>query len=85
MVSESDLTNDAIFDRLESDVRFRSVATQLLQRYGYLVPQINPESDAGKQQGLLIQERAKWIAQHEGRGDGRIPPKGFPGHAASRS
>jgi len=65
MVSESDLTNDAIYDRLESDVRFRSVATQLLQKYGYLVPQVNPDSDAGKQQELLIQERAKWIAQHE--------------------
>ena len=32
IISESDLTNDAIFDRLENDAQFRSVATQLLQR-----------------------------------------------------
>ena len=44
IIAESDLTNDAIFNRLETDVQFRSVATQLLQRYGYLVPKVNPDS-----------------------------------------
>src|ERR1700741_1368443 len=53
IVSESDLTDDAIFERLQTDVRFRSVATLLLQRYGYLVPKVNPESDLGKQQELF--------------------------------
>src|SRR6202044_1150466 len=33
--------------------------------YGYLVPQVNPNSDLGKQQQLLIQERVKWITQEE--------------------
>jgi polysaccharide biosynthesis/export protein len=65
IVSESDLTNDAIFDRLENSVRFRSVATRLLQHYGYLVPIINPESRQGKEQELLIQERVKWLAQDQ--------------------
>src|SRR5580658_3428527 len=65
IIRESDLTEDAIFERLQSDVRFRSVATLLLQRYGYLVPKINPTSELGKQQDLLIQERVKWIAQEE--------------------
>jgi polysaccharide biosynthesis/export protein len=65
IIDESDLTNDAIFNRLETDVKFRAVATQLVQRYGYLVPNINPDSLAGKQQELLIQERTKWIAQQE--------------------
>ena len=65
IVSESDLTDDAIFERLQTDVRFRSVATLLLQRYGYLVPKMNPDSDLGKQQELLIQERVKWLAQEE--------------------
>jgi len=65
IIAESDLTDDAIFDRLESDVAFRSVATQLLQRYGYLVPKVDPTSLLGKQQDLLLQERAKWIAQQE--------------------
>jgi polysaccharide export outer membrane protein len=65
IVSESDLTDDAIFERLQTDVRFRSVATLLLQRYGYLVPRVNPNSELGKQQELLVQERVKWIAQEE--------------------
>src|ERR1700724_558808 len=65
IISESDLTDDAIFDRLQSDVQFRSIATQLVQRYGYLVPQLNPDSAAGKEQELLVKERAKLIAQNE--------------------
>ena len=65
VISESDLTNDAIFDRLGSDVRFRSVATLLVQRYGYLVPRVNPDSQAGKEQELLVQERVKWLAQDQ--------------------
>jgi polysaccharide biosynthesis/export protein len=65
VISESDLTNDAIFDRLGSDVRFRSVATSLVQRYGYLVPTVNPDSQAGKEQELLVQERVKWLAQDQ--------------------
>ncbi len=65
IVSESDLTNDAIFDRLQTDVRFRSIATLLLQHYGYLVPKVNPDSELGKEQELLVQERAKWLAQDQ--------------------
>ncbi|MBZ5500772.1 MAG: SLBB domain-containing protein [Acidobacteriia bacterium] len=65
IISESDLTNGAIFDRLETDVQFRSVATLLLQRYGYLVPKVNPDSALGKEQELLVQERAKWLAQDQ--------------------
>lgn len=65
IVAESDLTNDAIFDRLENDVKFRSSATLLLQRYGYLTPQVNPESPLGKEQELLIQERVKNITEEE--------------------
>jgi polysaccharide biosynthesis/export protein len=65
IINDSDLTDDAIFDRLQTDVQFRSVATQLVQRYGYLVPQVNPDSAAGKEQELLVKERAKWIAQNQ--------------------
>jgi polysaccharide biosynthesis/export protein len=65
LVGESDLTKDAIFDRLDNDVKFRSVATLLLQRFGYLVPQVNPESPLAKEQELLVQERVKWITQEE--------------------
>jgi len=38
IISDGDLTDDAIFDRLETDTQFRSVATLLVQKYGYLVP-----------------------------------------------
>jgi len=65
LITDSDLTDDAIFSRLETDVQFRAVATALLQKFGYLLPQVNPDSPLGKQQELLIQERAKWQAQDE--------------------
>jgi protein involved in polysaccharide export with SLBB domain len=65
IVRDADLEDPAIYQRLESDVKFRSVATALLQRYGYLLPQINPDSAMGKEQELLLQERVKWLAQHQ--------------------
>jgi polysaccharide biosynthesis/export protein len=65
VLTEDDLTDDAIFNRLVSDVEFRSIATQLVQRYGYLVPQLNPDSVAGKEQEMLSKERAKLTAQGE--------------------
>ena len=65
VVRDVDLMDDSIFDRLETDIRFRSVATSLLQKYGYMVPDINPESQAGKEQALLLQERTKWMAQSQ--------------------
>src|SRR5690242_1939330 len=65
IITDHDLSDDAIFDRLQSDVQFRSVATALVQRYGYLVPQLNPESQAAKEQELLAKERAKWLAQSQ--------------------
>jgi polysaccharide export outer membrane protein len=65
IISDSDLTDDAMFERLESDVPFRAVATLLVQRYGYLLPKVNPESEAGKERQLLIEDRAKWLAQSQ--------------------
>jgi protein involved in polysaccharide export with SLBB domain len=65
IVSDSDLGNDAIFERLETDIQFRSVATTLIQRYGYLLPKFNPESELGKERELLIQERSKWLAENQ--------------------
>lgn len=46
IIGEADLTDDAILNRIETDVPFRSIATQLLQRYGYLAPKVNPDSAA---------------------------------------
>ena len=65
LISDNDLTEEAIFDRLQNDVTFRSVATTLLQQYGFLKANLNPESPAGQEQQLLIRERARYIAQDE--------------------
>jgi protein involved in polysaccharide export with SLBB domain len=65
LISDSDLTDEAIFDRLENDIAFRSVATQLVQRYGFLKPALNPDSPMAQEQQILIRERAKYIAQDE--------------------
>ena len=63
IIGETDLSDYAIFDRLGSDIEFRSVATALVQKYGYLIPKLNPESDLAKEQDLLRVERTKWLAQ----------------------
>ena len=65
LISDSDLTDEAIFDRLETDIVFRSVATALVQKYGYLQPSVNPDSPLAKEQELLTQERVKWQVQDE--------------------
>ena len=65
IVGDAELNDYAIFDRLETDIEFRSVATALVQRYGYLLPKVNPESDLAKEQDLLRLERTKWVAQAE--------------------
>jgi polysaccharide export outer membrane protein len=65
IVVDSDLTNDAIFDRLETEVQFRSLATALVQRYGYLLPKFKPVSDPAKEHDLLIQDRAKRLTHRQ--------------------
>src|SRR5271154_105118 len=49
VVEDSMLTDQAIFERLDRDVTFRSIATRLLQRYGYLIPAPNPDSEYAKE------------------------------------
>jgi len=65
LIADSDLTDEAIYDRLENDVTFRSLATDLVQKYGYIKPTVNPESPMGQEQQILMRERAKYIAQDE--------------------
>src|SRR5229473_3950919 len=69
IVEDSNLTDQAIFERLEQDVSFRSVATRLLQRYGYLMPTPNPDSDFAKQKELVLKERARRLVQIESQED----------------
>ena len=65
IIAEADLAEEAIFDRLQTDITFRSVVTALVQKYGYLLPTVNPDSPMAKQQDLVMQERAKWITEEE--------------------
>jgi protein involved in polysaccharide export with SLBB domain len=69
LVEDSSLTDDAIFERLDRDLQFRSVATRLAQRYGYLLPNINPDSQLGKEQELLLKERVRHLVQIESQED----------------
>lgn len=69
VVDDQNLTDQALFDRLEQDVVFRSVATRLLQRYGYLLPTSNPDSDLAKEQELVLKERARRLVQIESQED----------------
>lgn len=65
VVEDSDLTEQAIFDRLDDDMAFRATATRLLRRYGYLLPNVNPDSEIGKEQELVLKERARRLVQIE--------------------
>ena len=65
LISDEDLTEEAILDRLQNDTVFRAVATTLVQKFGFLKPTLNPESPMAQEQQLLIRERAKYIAQDE--------------------
>src|SRR5256884_5554473 len=69
VVEDSKLTDQAIFERLEQDVEFRSVATRLLQRYGYLMPTPNPDSDIAKEKDLVLKERARRLVQIDSQED----------------
>ena len=72
VVDDSMLTDQAIFDRLDHDIEFRSVATRLVQRYGYLLPAVNPDSALGKQQELVLKERAHIMAQRQDQEQARM-------------
>ncbi len=76
VVEDSKLLDEAVFDRLNRDVAFRAVATRLLQRYGYLIPSANPDSSLGKEEDILLKERARRLVQIEAQEDSEsISPK----------
>src|SRR5215471_7431661 len=76
VVEDSMLVDQAIFDRLDRDVAFRSVATRLLQRYGYLRPSPNPDSNLAKEEDLVLKERARRLVQIEEQEDSEsLQPK----------
>jgi protein involved in polysaccharide export with SLBB domain len=70
ILDDSDLSEQSIFERLDDDILFRAAATRILQRYGYLLPDVNPDSELGKQQELVLKERARRLVQIEAQEDG---------------
>ena len=78
IVVERDLDESAILDRLATDTHFRALATRLLQRYGYLSPQLNPESPMGKEQTLVLRARAEQLARVSTTDTGRGTESGYP-------
>lgn len=76
VVQESNLSDQAVFARLDRDIKFRAVATRLLQRYGYLLPSPNPDSDYAKEQEYVLKERARRLVQIEAQEDaGSLKPE----------
>ena len=63
IVQDEDLEDLAIFNRLHRDTKFRAAATRLLQRYGYLLPTLNPSSEAGREDEDLRKERIRQRAE----------------------
>ena len=80
IVGEQELADAAILDRLATDTRFRALATRLLQRYGYLTPQLNPQSPSGKEEDLELKARAARVA----RATTELGPESGTPEAASR-
>ena len=69
ILEESDLSDGAISGRLQRDLRTRVLATQLLRRYGYLVPKINPDSELATEHNLAMRERAAGVERAADRGN----------------
>ena len=63
LLEESDLSDAAIAERLREELRTRVLATRLLQRYGYLLPKVNPDSELAQEQRLLLQERVQQLVR----------------------
>jgi polysaccharide biosynthesis/export protein len=81
---DSDLADSAIFQRLASDQKLRAAATRLLQRYGYLVPKLNPESEQAHERDLFMQERVRMLAAAQERDQTNAATNANTGGSASQ-
>jgi protein involved in polysaccharide export with SLBB domain len=61
ILEESDLSESAVAGSLHDDLRTRVLATRLLQHYGYLLPKVNPDSDAAIEHNLAIRARSQQL------------------------
>jgi len=65
LIQDEDLVDAAVYMRMNRDQKLRTAATRILQRYGYLLPELNPKSQAGREQDALMLERVKQRAAAE--------------------
>lgn len=63
MVDEQQMSRNGIYERLDTDLKFRAVATRLLQRYGYLTPEVNPKSQMALEQRMQLMAEEKRLEQ----------------------
>src|SRR5260370_14225278 len=61
ILEEADLSESAVTERLREELRTRVLATRLLQRYGYLLPKVNPESELAAEHNLAMRARAQQL------------------------
>ncbi len=72
IIEDQDLADQAVLKRLDEELEFRAAATRLLQRYGFLLAQVNPDSEVGRERALVLQEKAKLIARAELEEENRL-------------
>jgi polysaccharide export outer membrane protein len=65
VVSDSDLTDQAIFSRLQSDSEFRAVATQILARSSHVAPKQNPGLETAQKQEVVSQGPLRSVEEGE--------------------
>lgn len=73
ILDEQDLKEGAVAEQLRRDLRTRVLATRLLQRYGYLLPKINPDSELAAEHNLAMRERAARVERAADRD--KAPPQ----------
>jgi len=73
VLTANDLTSQALYEKLDSDLKFRAAATRLLQSYGYLMPTVNPKSDLGQERQIEIKQRALELAKLENQAPTQPP------------
>src|SRR5256714_11328922 len=76
LLEESDLTDSAITERLRQDLRLRMLATKLVQRYGYLLPRLNPDSDMAEERVLYLRQKAAEMQRTAALGGAGVPGAG---------
>src|SRR5262249_25337926 len=76
LLEETDLSDAAISDSLRQDLHSRVIATRLVQRYGYLLPKVNPDSELAAEHNLQMRARVQELERaSESREASRTAPQ----------